>query len=323
MENTRKISGFEALRGVAVVMVMTSHVPLFISLPTALHEVLAVPLLGISVDLFFVISGFVTAQSFARDCDAVAFIQRRMIRLFPLLLLTVAAVALCSLLVGTAHWREWALGVAFLGNVSKVMGNTAQASVLSPLWSVATEMQFYLCVPLLMLLPTGVKHVAIVAVLIIGCFWVRSWGSTAWYWRPEAFLLGHLVFCERERIIHHFSKGVSPLALCLPFLALAIVGRLFQDSAAGVYIVLVALVAATIVALALQASAAPTFEWLGRRSYALYLSHLPLLYLFGGIAPWPIAIAASGISIVLLSHVLTVGFDEPLRRQIYLRGWSV
>ena len=303
-------------------MVVVTHIPVFLRLPDLFHEVLAVPLLGIGVDLFFVISGFVTAQSFAGDqsapfaMSALAFYRRRVLRLLPLLLITVLIAGVISTAIGETTWPEAVFAAAFLGNVGQVLGFHTSQSMLSPLWSVATEMQFYLLVPYLALLPRKTLVVLTAALLVIGLLWVRPWGSTAWYWRPEAFVLGHLLYVERERIPHFLAKSRSAFILSLPLLALAIVGRLLQSNTSGLYIVVVAVIATSAVALSLKAKPSPRLEWLGRRSYAVYLIHAPILYVADHVLPWQAALVTALIFIPVASHLLTVMIDKPIQNRL-------
>jgi peptidoglycan/LPS O-acetylase OafA/YrhL len=141
MTNTPRIRGLEALRGLACVMVITSHIPAYLVLPPLLHEVLAVPLFGIGVDLFFVISGFVTAQSFSshKTLNSVeatlAFWQRRIIRLLPLLAIV-------------------------------VMAYETPQSMLTPLWSVERKCNSILWCPLLAWLCRSMMRIAVILVLV-------------------------------------------------------------------------------------------------------------------------------------------------------------
>jgi hypothetical protein len=50
----------------AVLMVFAAHVPVFVGLPQTLYDAFAFPIFGVGVDLFFVISGYVTAFCAAR-----------------------------------------------------------------------------------------------------------------------------------------------------------------------------------------------------------------------------------------------------------------
>lgn len=324
MANVPKINGLEALRGVACSMVVVTHIPVFLTLPDLFHEFLAVPLLGIGVDLFFVISGFVTAQSFAGDqsapfaMSAMAFYRRRVLRLLPLLLITVLIAGFIAVAIGGTSWLEALFAAAFLGNVGQVLGFHTSKSMLSPLWSVATEMQFYLLVPFLSVLPRKTFLALTITLLVSGLLWIRPWGSTAWFWRLEAFVLGQLLYVERERISHFLTEGLSPFFLCLPLVALAIVGRLFQNNTSGLYIVVVAVISTYAAALSLKAKPSPLLEWLGRRSYAVYLIHAPILYVADHVLPWQSALVTALIFIPLVSHLLTVMIDEPIQNRLKL-----
>ena len=129
-------------------------------------------------------------------------------------------------------------------------------------------------------------------------------------------MLGHLLYIEQERISHFLAKSHSAFILCLPLLALAMVGRLFQNNLSGLYIVMVAVIATSAVALSLKAKPSPRLEWLGRRSYAVYLIHAPILYVAGHVLPWQAALVTTLVIIAVVSHVLTVMVDEPIQNRL-------
>jgi peptidoglycan/LPS O-acetylase OafA/YrhL len=71
----------------------------------------------------------------------------------------------------------------------------------------------------------------------------------------------------------------------------------------------------------------PLFVWLGRISYGVYAIHLPIYQLVAYLlttAPWgrqirnaPLLLATlSGVMVIVLAHLLTAYFDEPLRRKL-------
>ena len=59
MPDTARINGLDELRALAVIAVMLSHLPPVLGGSSQLATLLWTPALGVGVDLFFVISGFV------------------------------------------------------------------------------------------------------------------------------------------------------------------------------------------------------------------------------------------------------------------------
>lgn len=101
-------------------------------------------------------------------------------------------------------------------------------------------------------------------------------------------------------------------------------------SAAAGLVIWFALIPGLIFAGALVESTAeqvPLFVWLGRISYGVYAIHLPIYQLVAYLlttAPWgrqirnaPLLLATlSGVMVIVLAHLLTAYFDEPLRRKL-------
>lgn len=153
-----RIRELDGLRGIAILLVMVFHFNPATGLLAYLHSVF---LLGwIGVDLFFVLSGYlitgILLDSAGRHAYYRNFIVRRTLRIFPLYY---AALILCCILnyyPGTIHWKDFFTSAggwwyaAYIGNVKASMeGHWPVAAILTPLWSLQVEEQFYLSYPLL------------------------------------------------------------------------------------------------------------------------------------------------------------------------------
>src|SRR5690606_14437578 len=119
----------------------------------------------IGVDLFFVISGFLISsilfESLARDTFSFsAFYARRVRRIFPALLLVLAAsYAIGWFVLFADEFRQlggyMAAGTGFVGNLvawseAGYFDSAAEAKPLLHLWSLGVEEQFYIVWPLLL-----------------------------------------------------------------------------------------------------------------------------------------------------------------------------
>ena len=151
----RRIPQLDGLRAAAILMVFGTHA-------------LGIPLLWAGVDLFFVLSGYLITGILLslKERQSSAgyfrhFYQRRAYRILPSYLLFLMAVTLLFHL----RWIIWLWCGLFSANVGLAFGKIND-SVLTPLWSLAVEEQFYLLWPVVVLL-CDVKMLKRVAVVVI------------------------------------------------------------------------------------------------------------------------------------------------------------
>ncbi len=152
------IREFDGLRGIAIFVVMVHH---FWPRGGPRAEYAAHPHLGwVGVDLFFVLSGCLITGILLDTRTETRFFQnfyaRRVLRIFPLYFLFVAAAYLAIPLLqaksnpgmfvqqsGPAWWY-----FLYLGNIRESLAGAEPAYVLGPTWSLCIEEQFYLVFPL-------------------------------------------------------------------------------------------------------------------------------------------------------------------------------
>jgi peptidoglycan/LPS O-acetylase OafA/YrhL len=157
------VEAFDGIRGVAVHIVLISHLNAILPIPM----ILVVPGAVVPLDMFFVLSGFlITAlllqeQRRAGAIDIPAFYQRRALRLFPALALVVVAHLIYALIAGLPRELEFSslLSIVFYYSNWQMalapkdfLGGPVFAEGLQHLWSLSVEEQFYLVWPLLVLL---------------------------------------------------------------------------------------------------------------------------------------------------------------------------
>ena len=157
------VETFDGIRGVAVHIVLISHLNAILPIPL----ILVVPGAVVPLDMFFVLSGFlITAlllQEQRRDggIDIPAFYQRRALRLFPALFAVVIAHLLYAVIAGLPrdleissllsivfYYSNWQMALA----PKDFLGGPVFAEGLQHLWSLSVEEQFYLVWPLLVTL---------------------------------------------------------------------------------------------------------------------------------------------------------------------------
>jgi peptidoglycan/LPS O-acetylase OafA/YrhL len=202
----------EGLRGVSVLLVLLFHLQI---------GMFAGGFVG--VDVFYVISGFLITQIILRDLRArqfrlVDFYLRRACRILPAYIVMLAGAALVAyaLFLPPAIWSfDTALkaSLLFISNIvyANQTGYFMSEYEFNPLlhtWSLSVEEQFYICIPIILMvttrwlaparLYTGLLVASLIAAIIGGLHdqSIVFFSSTARFWE---FLSGALVAIIRPR----------------------------------------------------------------------------------------------------------------------------
>lgn len=156
MENNSYIKGIDGIRAIAVLAVLIFHLDINI-LPGGFT----------GVDIFFVISGYVVSASLLRNYNidfkefALEFYKRRIIRIFPSLIVCLIVSSIVTVFFIPASWLSYTTNktaiAAFLGlsNFALILFNDGYFSPRTDFnpfthtWSLGVEEQFYLIFPLL------------------------------------------------------------------------------------------------------------------------------------------------------------------------------
>jgi len=165
VSSTPRLGAIDELRGLAVLAVVCSHVGLVYGLDSPLAFGLAGPALGVGVDLFFVLSGYVIWQNVAAMraktggdavAGALAFWLRRFSRVALPAWATLAAIWALRLCGGRdPGWSsDLVAGAGFYANFYWTgcwagKAPCPDALIASHFWSLALEAQFYALAPLL------------------------------------------------------------------------------------------------------------------------------------------------------------------------------
>jgi peptidoglycan/LPS O-acetylase OafA/YrhL len=156
MGSSPRIPELDGLRGLAILAVMLFH---YTPETGPLHFLAPVLLTGwIGVDLFFVLSGYLIAgillDSAGRRGYYRNFIIRRSLRIFPLYYACLLLYGIVTYYPYSIDWKDflhatgWYFG--YFGNVKTFLDNGwPRMAILTPLWSLQVEEQFYLTFPLL------------------------------------------------------------------------------------------------------------------------------------------------------------------------------
>lgn len=350
----RHLPTLTGLRGIAALAVVFYHIRGGMGgfAPDWLIALLAHGYLA--VDLFFVLSGFVLWWTYgdafrAQGRAAIGpFIVRRIARIFPLHLAIMAAMTLFALALarsGRAPGAQYPLAdlPAHLLLVHN-WGLTDRLAWNDPAWSISAEWAAYLLLALVgsaaARMPTGIWRFPLITLAMAGAlggFYALTGNSNIGADIPVTglarclaeFAIG-VFLCQWWRACRANKRGVWLTALFLAAGGGALTASGLSQPA-GVPLVMAALLIA-----ALEASLLPRpllggalAQWLGRISYAVYLSHFFLWILFklafvGDLAAVGLfAIAGFVAGVVLVSHWLHHIIERPGRRLFQRVGDSL
>lgn len=335
-----RLLALDALRGIAAIAVLFHHGE------RELHSSLGFAYGYLSVDIFFLMSGFVIAQAYeprlAAGMSFGRFVKLRFARLYPMMLLgAVLGIAIFAAR-GSNGPTLWLAGASALLMVPLVWSGAVLFPINIPEWSIffeiVTNLFHRLVLPWL-----GRRMFAAIIALSLVLLGIAGWKLhglangfspfTFWGGFPRAFLSyfsGVLICRTAPRWRPHVPALPLPLLLA-GFLAIvlgeAALAEHVRASAYWLFTVMLAFPAGLM--LLVNAKVPGWMErpagWLGDLSYPLYAVHMPLLLLAAPLVlPLPFAsrqaltvLVAAAIAIIAL--LLDRGYDRPMRR-ILLNG---
>ena len=358
---SRRRPDIQGLRALAVLLVVGYHLR---------PERLSGGFVG--VDVFFVISGFLIIGSLAREGAATGtvalgrFYAHRARRLLPASLTVVVVTLVASLLLmPLTRWEEISRSAAASAvsvqnlvlafGTSEYAAASALASPFQHFWSLSVEEQFYLVVPLLVVLctlwgaATGVGRRVVVLLTVIGA---ASFGWSVWYTasadgaaayystvtRVWELVLGGLLALSAARLAPLVRRGAVSLVVGWVGLALVVgaaVGLESTESFPG-WVALVPTVGTALILLAgmspvvPRASLSAVLSWrlpvyVGDISYSLYLWHWPVIVLWAVASGQETPTRASTVGLLLVCLVLAAAserwIERPFRRPWRAPAW--
>jgi peptidoglycan/LPS O-acetylase OafA/YrhL len=300
--------GLDILRCLAFFLVLTHHA--FPVSPTGLFSLRsAIQEFGAAgVCIFFTLSAFLITELLLREVEEIgtihirAFYLRRVLRIWPLYL--------SVLILGVAFphfYHHFPKGEPFIVPYLLMSGNWAIAfhgqtrnTLLSPLWSISVEEQFYVIWPSILLL-WGKRGVIAAALIILPLAWATDYvlpalnsstQSSLWYnsfSQFQFFALGGLVAIFMHRHPLKLGRPLRLLAIALAFACFFLAAFLchFQNSLifsgpghilAGYLSVDLGCLLFLLAFLDVQIpSAGRPLIYLGKISYGLYVFHMFIL----------------------------------------------
>jgi len=352
----RRIVALDGLRGLMTILVVLSHY--FAEVPSGLT---ALMLGRLAVEMFFVLSGFLVGtlilDKLHNDNFFLVFYVRRICRTLPIYFVSVLLV---SAILGACHaaWAQdpttfpiWSY-LTFTQTFFMSNTQTLGAHWLAPTWTLAVEEHFYLLAPLTFLLVPR-RHLAKVLIAVaIGAVLARAAVQFANVGNPIAvnvllpgiadILVAGLLaaLAAKSKAVRSgrfdYAFRVAPVVLLLTVSYLGF----FAGRTNAIFVIFSPLLSATACALFLLAIVrnapeaarfrSPVLRFFGRTSYAVYLTHLPILGLMHGlilnerpdiasVSQWLVTIAALPVC-VLAGWLLTKWVEEPITH--YGRTWA-
>jgi peptidoglycan/LPS O-acetylase OafA/YrhL len=354
-KHEQRLVALDGLRGLMTILVVISHY--FAEVP---HGITALMVGWIAVDMFFVLSGFLVGRLIldkqGNDNFFTVFYARRVFRTLPIyfVCLMVNAVLLS---VFTGSWVDadgafpiWSYFV-FAQNFFMASANGIGAHWLAPTWTLAVEEHFYLLVPALFFVVPRSRIAGVLAAIGIAAVACRA-GTVALLGDHSTIAASVLLPNRADVLVMGLLAAVAirsnrlpwprldlPLRIA-PIVLLAATAVLTAVAGRHAYTIFAPLLvsigcAAFLLSLVRGAPEAKrlTGKFLGffnTTSYAVYLTHLPVLGLMHGLLlgarpdiaspqQWAVTLAALPVT-AAVAWGLTVLVERPLTE--FGRSWK-
>ncbi len=255
----------------------------------------------LAVQSFFILSGFVLAQSYARTVwnkrSLINYFGARLARIYPVYLLSLVVVSPFIWGAMRENTRSFDTKVSLLISYLFVLqgwkGNL-HVGWNTPAWSLSCEFVFYLCFPLLLPVIKGAGKWALAVIFVITIVTPAAMPhyGVPWDWKPIYHLSDFAAGIAASRV---FDLGAARLTkrgawFYLPATVAGIALILHPQWMDGTYgdlntglrplNVLALLGFAWGGGILAEAVSGPVMDFLGKASYSLYILHVPVLWWF-------------------------------------------
>jgi peptidoglycan/LPS O-acetylase OafA/YrhL len=319
-ETKEHYPALDGLRAIAILFVMATHASPHLA-----------PGGKVGVDMFFVLSGFLITGVLLRPQNSLRFFYvRRVQRLFPALLCTVAlSYFLWPYTNPVSRFLPSALkAIFYVTNISQMHGS--MLGCLGHTWSLSAEEQFYALWPLALFaipaLRTNWKAIGgLILCAVVGRIaLLHSVPALVGYFSPlvrvDELLTGAALSVAGASLLTIGKlaplSALGAIAFCLSYSG-------SWATSATVVIPVVSFGTATIIATCVTPSqsllktvlSTRPFVWIGKRSYGIYLYHMPIFFSLGrSLEPYGLAISAlvpSAVTIVI-AHISYTFIEQPI-----------
>ena len=305
----------------------------------------------VGVDVFFVVSGFLITSLLVNERVSTGrvslreFYARRVRRLLP-----ISAVVLVATAVVSAVWLDvtrhdplvdeivaaalFGANLLFADRGTDYLASSLPPSPVQHYWSLSVEEQFYAVWPLLVVAATvGAQFVrrrltAVLSAVVVASFAASvmltssspSWSYFGLHTRAWELAIGALLAVVTPRLGDSARRSLGSLGLFAIAVSVVTFGSVqqFPGYAAALPVLgTVAVLAAGEVGGSGRLLSQPLLQWIGARSYSLYLWHWPILIVaesyVGDALPWT-GILAVALLTVGVSQIGYVTIENPVRR---------
>ncbi|MBX7534816.1 acyltransferase [Qipengyuania sp. GH1] len=318
---TQRIPELDGLRGLAALGVALFHLRIFLA--GAPNPVASLPggewilLKGWHlVDLFFVLSGFIFAHCYLRrgrmreDVDLAKFAWARIARLVPVHVVIICFTGFMLRYAPSTTWANFSLSLFMLHAF------VPKLELLNPpVWSISVELICYALFAILAI-TAGPRRLPLACTFLAftGAFLILS-EMSPYIGRG---LLGFFVGClvqQHEEKLSYIPWGILSLAALFPFILGSALHWVIVET-------LVSWPAILLLAPKIRQLRGAPLQWLGSRSYAIYLVHVPLFLFFGYLAldfpvvPTNFAVIICLATVLLVADILHRNVEIPMQHKL-------
>jgi len=350
----KRVDHIDGIRGLAILLVLAWHFIYCISslTPGSVEAYLFKAFFYYSwlgVDVFFVLSGFLLTSILYKNKSSVHLLKtfwlRRALRILPLywVILSAAFLATFTKISDRGPGYQWLFGnlksletyTIFLQNITMTMQNQMSSAWLNVTWSLAIEEQFYIFLPIAVLLLNKQKFIIISIIIVIltpllraACIlYLPNGGMASFMLLPlrwdSLFLGGMLALIEptnkKLNIIIKYQKSIVLMGLSV-FLLFGLSNQGIGSLGMGILGHTVIAILAGLLILNCQLRpdcfvkkvfSLKTFAFFGTISYGLYLVHFPILGLCHQLAlqTVPINNSVKSCIVTFVAFLITIGIS--------------